>query len=138
MLKIKNKNFIFQHYEIQYTSHKNNCRAKWSRAQLSQNARAIFSGSCFCGYYITSAITLKSTNKYFIQTTIIPYMDLVCRIYIKLSSQPQLLGPIIIYYHTLKESQGCSILVQSLFRGSCSGTLIEQTLHYLSISQPTS
>ena len=34
-----------------YTSHKNNCRAKWSRAYLPQSARAIFSGSCFCGDY---------------------------------------------------------------------------------------
>ena len=34
-----------------HTSHKNNCRAKQSRAYLSQSARAIFSGSCFRGYY---------------------------------------------------------------------------------------
>ena len=31
------------------TSRKNNCRAKRSRPKLLQSARAIFSGSCFCG-----------------------------------------------------------------------------------------
>ena len=35
-----------------YTSHKNNCRAKWSRAWLSSTARAIFSGSCFRDDYM--------------------------------------------------------------------------------------
>ena len=34
-----------------YTSHKNNCRAKRRRAYLSESAWAIISGSCFCGDY---------------------------------------------------------------------------------------
>ena len=36
---------------MSYTPHKNNCRAKCSRAYLSYSARAIFSDGYFCGVY---------------------------------------------------------------------------------------
>ena len=52
------------------SSHKNNCRVKWNCALLSYSARAIFSGSCFCGDFSheLDGLTNISTDQVYTST----------------------------------------------------------------------